>query len=75
MSSSKKPLKGQHKKSISRVSSKADEKVNSSPERNSQQKKRSVNRNPNYNNSDLLSKMSSIEHLAKAMQEIVAEKA
>ena len=72
MSSTKRTPKIKHKRSVSRVSNKADEKPIVSPE--DQPRKRSVNRNPNHNNSDLLSKISSIEHLARAMQEIVAEK-
>ena len=58
--------------SIKKVIKKGDE-MKEEAEKVVNQKKRSHQRNPNHNNSDLLSKISSIEHLARAMQEIVVE--
>ena len=52
--------------SIKKVIKKGDE-MKEEAEKVVNQKKRSVQRNPNHNNSDLLSKISSIEHLARAM--------
>ena len=52
--------------SMNKVTKKNDL-VSKSPGLEMRARKRSIRRNPNHNNSDLLSKISSIEHLARVM--------